>query len=330
MGKQRALFDEEIGSLTEEMREEAKAAHHKSEGEKRKLETQVVALKEKLEANGIGSICWSTCSSLASLSPPSTPLCMRPESAATERSTASSVSSVRTIIHSLNKIVNHKGEVDAADLKEELKGEEEFDLSEDLESSLQLFNGLLHSKDDQITHLKLEANELHSELDLLRMKENNLRDMQALATDEAETICKLEKRNFELVELQKKLEVKMEVEKEKLKRGLDNVKKEGDLLKILVNELHREIDGKDDQIKEIATQLAEAKDDVLKLEEANSRLKGQVMFDVLGITEAIHEDAEALSDSDDSDTLTPLNDVTLDDLLLDDLDGSDTDTGDPA
>merc|ERR1712032_1242613 len=146
---------------------------------------------------------------------------------------------------------------------------------------------------------------LHRELDLLRMKENNLKDMQALATDEAETICKLEKRNFELVELQKKLESK-----------------------ILVNELHREIEGKDDQIKEIGTQLAEAKDDVLKLEEANGRLKGQVMFDVLGITEAIHKDAEALSDSD-SDTLTPLNDVTLDDPLLDDLDGSDTDTGDP-
>ena len=51
-------------------------------------------------------------------------------------------------------------------------------MSEDLESSLQLFNGLLHSKDDQITHLKLEANELHRELDLLRMKENNLKDMQ--------------------------------------------------------------------------------------------------------------------------------------------------------
>ena len=88
--------------------------------------------------------------------------------------------------------------MDAADLKEELKGEEEFDLSEDLESSLQLFNGLLHSKviidhhhgliisvqlyqhqDDQITHLKLEANELHRELDLIRMKESNLKDMQA-------------------------------------------------------------------------------------------------------------------------------------------------------
>ena len=55
----------------------------------------------------------------------------------------------------------------------------------------------------------------------------------------------------------------------------------------------------------------------------------QVIFDVLGITEAIHKDAEALSDDSDSDTLTPLNDVTLDDLLLDDLDGSDTDTGDP-
>ena len=69
----------------------------------------------------------------------------------------------------------------------------------------------------------------------------------------------------------------METEREKLKRGLDNAKKEGELLKILVNELHREIEGKDDQIKEIATQLAEAKDDVLKLEEANSRLKGQVL-----------------------------------------------------
>ena len=101
--------------------------------------------------------------------------------------------------------------------------------------------------------------------------------IQALATDEAETICKLEKRNFELVELQKKLESKMEVEREKLKRALDNAKKEGELLKILVNELHREIEGKDDQIKEITTQLAEAKDDVLKLEEANSRLKGQVL-----------------------------------------------------
>ena len=56
----------------------------------------------------------------------------------------------------------------------------------------------------------------------------------------------------------------------------------------------------------------------------------QVIFDVLGITEAIHKDAEALSDDDsDSGTLTPLNDVTLDDLLLDDLDGSDTDTGNP-
>merc|ERR1712181_23088 len=81
-------------------------------------------------------------------------------------------------------------------------------------------------------------------------------------------------------------EVKMEGEKEKLKRGLDNAKKEGELLKILVNELHREIDGKDDQIKEIATQLAEAKDDVLKLEEANSRLKGQAISKWVDAAEA--------------------------------------------
>ena len=85
---------------------------------------------------------------------------------------------------------------------------------------------------------------------------------------------------------------KLEGEKEKLKRAVENAKvcynslitlntvsmlqKENDLLKILVNELHREIEGKNDHIKEVATQLAEAKDDVVKLEEANGRLKGQV------------------------------------------------------
>ena len=42
------------------------AAHHKAEDEKRKLETQISALKEKLEANGIGSICWFRSSSLLS------------------------------------------------------------------------------------------------------------------------------------------------------------------------------------------------------------------------------------------------------------------------
>jgi len=56
--------------------------------------------------------------------------------------------------------VNHKGEVDITELKEELQGDD-FDFSDELESSLELFNGMLRSKDDEITHLKVEANELH-------------------------------------------------------------------------------------------------------------------------------------------------------------------------
>ena len=47
-------------------------------------------------------------------------------------------------------------------------------------------------------------------------------------------------------------------------------------MKILLGELHREIDGKDENIKDLMTQLVETKDDVVKLEEANGRLKGQV------------------------------------------------------
>jgi len=188
--KQRALFDEEIVALSEGMREEARVAHHKGEDEKKRLENQIRALKEKLEATE-GSNCWSACSSLASLtgtlSPPATPL-MRPESSATERS-VSSISSARTIVASLGKIVNHKGEVDITELKEELQGDD-FDFSDELESSLELFNGMLRSKDDEITHLKVEANELHRELELLRVKENNFKDMEAVASDEAEAICK--------------------------------------------------------------------------------------------------------------------------------------------
>jgi len=85
--------------------------------------------------------------------------------------------------------VNHKGEVDITELKEELQGDD-FDFSDELESSLELFNGMLRSKDDEITHLKVEANELHRELELLRVKENNFKDMEDVASDEAEAICK--------------------------------------------------------------------------------------------------------------------------------------------
>jgi len=49
---------------------------------------------------------------------------------------------------------------------------------------------MLRSKDDEITHLKVEANELHRELELLRVKENNFKDMEDVASDEAEAICK--------------------------------------------------------------------------------------------------------------------------------------------
>jgi len=49
---------------------------------------------------------------------------------------------------------------------------------------------MLRSKDDEITHLKVEANELHRELELLKVKENNFKDMEAVASDEAEAICK--------------------------------------------------------------------------------------------------------------------------------------------
>jgi len=79
---------------------------------------------------------------------------------------------------------------------------------------------------------------------------------------------------------------KVEYEREKVRRVEGNAKKEGDLLKILVNELHREIEGKDEHLKEVMTQLREAKDDIVKLEEANGRLKGQAISKWVDAAEA--------------------------------------------
>ena len=102
-----------VGNQREFWREEVRRG---TETERKKLEAELSELKVKLEVRE------------------ATPS-LRTESSEAERSVVSSIDSVRTIIHTLNTLVNHRGEVDITDLKEELTDPDQFDLSEDLQTA---------------------------------------------------------------------------------------------------------------------------------------------------------------------------------------------------
>ena len=119
--------------------------------------------------------CWTTCSTTDQSTPPPLPLA-RSSSEATNVSAVSSVSSVKTVLHALHKVVNHKGDL----------GEEEFDIGEDLEKSLDMFQGMIKAKDDEIEILNTKVLELKKELEFREEKDQDFEVLQKIAEDEVE------------------------------------------------------------------------------------------------------------------------------------------------
>ena len=100
----------------------------------------------------------------------------RSSSEATNVSAVSSVSSVKTVLHALHKVVNHKGDL----------GEEEFDIGEDLEKSLDMFQGMIKAKDDEIEILNTKVLELKKELEFREEKDQDFEELQKIAEDEVQ------------------------------------------------------------------------------------------------------------------------------------------------
>jgi len=339
---QRKMFDDEIMEINLKhikVTEKQKKIHS---DEKAKLEGLVTQLKNNPESGGgtdlqpeccqqclksvTGSSCWSVGSSVPSLPNTPSPLTLpRSASQATNRSSISSTSSVRTVLHKLHKIVNHKGGVEEeGDEATIVSGNEkdDFDLSDDLDKSMEMFTGMLKSKDDEIEMLNIKMLDMHKELEFQVEKDKDFEVLQTLAEDEADAISKLEQENCKLTEALNLVEARVSRDKEKWRMMEENVKRDKVEMKEKLNETVTEVELQCQMYRGNQKLLEEARDDILKLEEENSRLKDQVMSDMIGISEAIHEDDGGGSDDDsDTDTLTFVDDDKTEcDVFLDELD----------
>merc|ERR1712106_886770 len=275
---QRKMFDDEIMEINLKhikVTEKQKKIHS---DEKAKLEGLVTQLKNNPES---GSSCWSVGSSVPSLPNTPSPLTFpRSASQATNRSSISSTSSVRTVLHKLHKIVNHKGGVEEeGDEATIVSGNEkdDFDLSDDLDKSMEMFTGMLKSKDDEIEMLNIKMLDMHKELEFQVEKDKDFEVLQTLAEDEADAISKLEQENCKLTEALNLVEARVSRDKEKWRMMEENVKRDKVEMKEKLNETVTEVELQCQMYRGNQKLLEEARDDILKLEEENSRLKDQAI-----------------------------------------------------
>ena len=159
--------------------------------------------------------------------------------------------------------------------KQQLEGEE-FDIAEDLERSMEMFNGLLKSKDEEIETLTTEVQELKIKLEHQVEKDEDFVALQRIAEDEADTISSLEKENIKLLETINDLEDQMKVDKKKMKTLETNIEVERKKVFDQLSSTVAEVDNQREKYQQLQALLTEARDDIMKLEEENTRLKDQV------------------------------------------------------
>ena len=105
-----------------------------------------------------------------------------------------------------------------------MKEKEEFDLADDLDKSMELFTGMLKSKDDEIEMLNIKLLDMQREMEYQSEKDKDFDVLQKLAEDEADAISKLEQENCHLTETLNIVEERIARDKEKWKALEDNVK----------------------------------------------------------------------------------------------------------
>jgi len=263
---QRKMFDDEIEEMLcqhNKCMEKLKKMHTE---EKNKLEQQINHLKEHNVGETLGvSTCWTSCSNVPST--PSPYPVARSSSQSTNISSVSTTSSNKTVLAALNKVITNKCDLE----------EEEFDIAEELEKSMEMFNGLLKVKDDEIEVLNTKVLELQNDLEFQEEKDKDFMTLQRLAEDEAETISSLEKENIKLIEAINELEEQIKEDKGKMKSMEEGVNKERDAVLEQLNSTVAQVDNQRKKYLELQNMLTEARDDIIKLEEENGRLKDQAL-----------------------------------------------------
>ena len=171
----------------------------------------------------------------------------------------------------LNKVVQNK---------EELEGEE-FDIADDLEKIMDIFNGMLKAKDEEIEVLNTKVLELKNDLQFQDEKDKDFEVLQRLAEDEADTIRSLEKENLKLLDAISDMEEQVKADKKKVASMEESVLKEREKVWGQLNSTVDQVESQRKKYQELQTMLTEARDDIIKLEEENTRLKDQVGYQLL-------------------------------------------------
>merc|ERR1719233_822764 len=153
---------------------------------------------------------------------------------------------------------------------------EDFDLSDDLDKSMELFTGMLKSKDDEIEMLNIKLLDIQKEFEFQIEKDKDFEVLQKLAEDEADAISKLEQENCKLTESLNFAEARVARDKEKWKMMEENVKRDKAEMKEKLNETIKEVELQKETYQQNETMMTELKDNILKLQEENLRLKDQV------------------------------------------------------
>merc|ERR1712029_354531 len=97
------------------------------------------------------------------------------------------------------------------------------------------------------------------------------------AEDEADTIRSLEKENLKLLDAISDMEEQVKADKKKVASMEESVIKEREKVWGQLNNTVEQVESQRKKYQELPTMLTEARDDIIKLEEENSRLKDQAM-----------------------------------------------------
>merc|ERR1712062_781362 len=165
---------------------------------------------------------------------------------------------------------------------------------------------------DEIEILNTTVLELKKELEFREEKDKDFEVLQKIAEDEADTISDLEKENVKVVKALNEMEAIMRKDKEKIKIIEDTLDEERNSMLEKLRQTVCEVDAQKTKYEEMQDVLSAAREDIIKLEQENAKLKEQVTSDFIGITTDIHIMDESTNDDDedteDSDTNTIVDD----------------------
>merc|ERR1711997_894151 len=149
-------------------------------------------------------------------------------------------------------------------------GEEEFDIGDDLEKSLDMFQGMIKAKDDEIEILNTKVLELKKELEFREETDKDFEVLQKIAEDEADTISGLEKENLKVVKALHEMETIVRKDKEKIKMMEDALDEERNSMLDKLAETMSEVEAQKKKYEEMQHVLTVAREDIIKLEQENA------------------------------------------------------------